>query len=126
MSGPFLPARSASPIDLLAESALSGGWPELEAIVKARPEATPLQPNDETARFMYGLFGTAEGRRMFEWMMDISIRQPLRATGRTFEETALLTATRQGVNGMAEVILAAIKHGEQLVHQRNPQSGAGS
>ena len=124
-NGPFLPARTASPIDLLIESASGGGWDELEAMMKQPEQKVPLQPEDTVAEFMFGLYRTPQGRAMFEWMMDISVRQPLRATGRTFEETALLTATRQGVNGMAEAILAAIAHGEQLVEHRKPQNGAG-
>ncbi|MCT7662331.1 hypothetical protein [Shinella kummerowiae] len=126
MSGPFLPARSASPIDLLVDNAASGGWEELDLMMKRPEQKVPLQPDAAVAEFMYGLYCTPQGRQMFEWMMDISIRQPLRATGRTFEETALLTATRQGVNGMAEAVLAAIQHGEELVRERKPQNGAGS
>lgn len=126
MSGPFLPGRAASPLDLLVRDAGSGGWDELEAMMEERKGKAPLQPEDTVAEFMFGLYSTPQGRQMFEWMMDISLRQPLRVTGRTFEETALLTASRQGVNGMAEAILAAVAHGEQLVQQRKTQNGAGS
>ena len=123
---PFLPSRAGQPLDLLAEAATSGGWEELERIMEARPGAAPLQPGDDVAEFMYALYGTAPGRQMFEWMMDISLRQPLRVTGKSIEETALLAAGRQGVNGFAEAMLAAVKLGEDLIRQRKTQNGAGS
>lgn len=128
MSGPFLPARAAQPLDLLEQSYTGGaGWDDLDldALRAALPDNAPLKPSDEIARFMFGLYSTAEGRRMFEWLMDITIRQPLRATGPTIEETALRTATRQGINGVAEAVLAAIALGESLINKPR-QNGAGS
>lgn len=127
MSGPFLPERAAQPLDLL-EHTLGGstGWDELEELFRPHMQAAPLQPHEPVATFMYGLYHTPQGRAMFEWLMDITIRMPLRATGQTIEQTALNTATRQGINGVGEAILAAIKHGEGLVEKSHNQNGAGS
>lgn len=127
MSGPFLPPRAAQPLDMLVEAAGSGGWEELEELLKPRGSKAELQPDDELAVFMFGLYHVPQGRQMFEWLMDITIRQPLRITGKTFEETALLAAGRQVQNGMGEVILKVIAHGEELAqHARRTQNGAGS
>ena len=54
--------------------------------------------------------------------MDITLRQPLRSTGRTFEETALMTATRQGINGVGEAVLKAIARGEELVREQKTRN----
>lgn len=127
MSGPFIPARAAQPMDLLEQLTESnGGWEELEELFRPQLQDAPLQPRDGVAKFMYGLYGTPEGRAMFEWMMDITLRMPLRSTGQTFEQTALNTATRQGINGVGEAILAAIAHGEKLLSKSQNQNGAGS
>lgn len=125
MAGPFIPQRAGQPLDLIEQAAGADGWESLEELMRPHLARAPLQPEDTVAEFMFGLYQTPQGRAMFEWLMDITLRQPLRATGRTFEETALLTATRQGVNGVAEAVLAAIAHGERLVEQRNSQNGAG-
>jgi hypothetical protein len=122
MSGPFIPARAAQPFDLLENGAAGGGWGALEDMFKPVLQEQPLQPGDEVAKFMWGLANTPEGRAMFEWMMDISIRQPLRVTGDTLEQTALNAATRQGINGFAEAVLAAIAHGEKQVREARQKS----
>ncbi len=122
MSGPFVPARAAQPFDLLEKSAAGGGWEGLEEIFKPILQEAPLQPGDDVARFMWGLANTPEGRAMFEWMMDISLRQPFRAVGQTIEQTALAAATRQGINGFAEAVLAAIAHGEKQVREARQKS----
>ena len=127
MTGPFLPERAAQPMDLLERlTDGGGGWDELEALFRPQLQAAPLQPEADVARFMYGLYRTSQGRAMFEWMMDITLRMPFRATGQTIEQTALNTATRQGINGVGEAILAAISHGEKLVGNSRNQNGAGS
>jgi hypothetical protein len=126
MSGPFLPARAGQPLDILEQGAAGGGWEALEALMKPHLNDAPLQPEESVAEFMWGMYNTPQGRAMFEWMMDISIRQPLRVTGTTIEQTALLSAGKQGINGFAESILKAIAHGEQLVAKRKTQNGAGS
>lgn len=127
MSGPFIPERAAQPLDLLEGIVESGGgWGELEALFRPHMHAAPMQPQEGVSQFMYGLYQTAQGRAMFEWMMDITLRMPLRSTGQTFEQTALNTATRQGINGVGEAILAAISHGEKLVAKKQNQNGAGS
>ncbi|MFC0809114.1 hypothetical protein ACFHWW_27350 [Ensifer sp. P24N7] len=125
MSGPFIPARAGQPLDLLEQGAAGNGWEGVEELFKPFLQAGELQPADNVAKFMAALRRTPEGQAMFEWMMDISIRQPLRLTGATFEQTALQAATRQAINGFAEAILNAIAHGEKLLMQSKTQNGAG-
>lgn len=126
MAGPMIAGRAGQPLDLLEQGVAGDGWAGLEAMLVQPERRGELQPPDTVSTFMWGLYCTPEGRAMFEWMMDISIRQPLRITGKTFEETALLSASRQALNGMAEVILKAIAEGErQVSEKRNNQNGAG-
>lgn len=126
MTGPFVPGRAAQPVDLLNDGLAGDGWGGINKLFAPHLQEQPLQPADDVAKVMWGFYNTPQGRAMFEWMFDISLRQPLRVTGRTLEETALLSATRQGINGFAEAVLAAIAHGESLVRQSKPQNGAGS
>ena len=128
MSGPFLPARAGQPLDLLESGAAGDGWDGLEKLFQPQSHTVPLQPADDLAKFMYALRQTPQGQAMFEWMMDITLRMPFRATGLTFEQTALMTATRQGINGVGEAVLSAIAHGHKLVEETKtkPQNGAGS
>lgn len=127
MSGPFIPARAGQPLDLLEQGIAGGGWEELEKLFKPHLQEAPLQPGDNVAKFlwlMYSLGG--DGRDVIEWLMDITLRMPFRATGRTLEETAILAANRQGINGPGEAVLAAIAHGRTLLEKSETQNGAGS
>lgn len=129
MSGPFIAGREAQPLDLLLDRGIAGnGWPGLDDLERLVPNTKRvLQPDDDLARFMWGLYQTVEGRRMFEWWMDVTLRIPLRITGKTFEETALLATARQALNGAGEAVLAAIAAGEASVDgKRRSQNGAGS
>lgn len=118
MSGAFVGARQAQPLDLLESGAAGNGWEGLEALFNMGAPNDDLKPSETLAEFMWGLSQTAQGREMFEWMMDISIRQPLRITGATIEQSALMGATRQGINGFAEVILKALAEGERVNKNR--------
>lgn len=124
-TGPFIAGRAAQPLDLLEQGVAGGGWEALEELFKPHLSTRELQPDDELARWMWGFYNTIPGRAMIEWMMDISLRQPLRVTGTSIEQTALQAATRQGINGFAEAVLAAIAHGEKLIRESKTQNGAG-
>ncbi|MGG7535348.1 hypothetical protein [Rhizobium sp. 12,4] len=124
MSGPFIAARDAQPLDLLKQGAAGDGWEGLERILNPIiGSSAPLMPDEATAKFIYGLYCTVEGRQMFEWIMDLTIRRPLSLTAPTIEQTALLAAGRQAVNSVAEVLLKAVAHGEDLVRQAKSPNG---
>ena len=123
---PFLPERTAQPIDLLQHGVAGGGWEALEDMFKPHLSDAPLQPSDEVAVFLLGMFREPRGREVLEWLMDITLRAPLRVTGRTLEETALMAATRQGINGVGEAVLAAIGHGAAILEKSKQQTGEGA
>jgi len=110
--------RQARSLDAL-EQATSGGWEELEAMFAPTPDRpVKNQPSDEVAIYLAQGLQSPKGREAIEWLMDITFRQPFRATGQTFEETALLTANRQGIEGVGEVILSAIRRGQELIENQ--------
>lgn len=114
MSGPVFGKRDALSFDHLLQN--STGWSELEKLMPQLQEQ-PLQPSDRVARNLANIARTQGGREILEYFMDVSLRAPYQVTGKSMEETALNAATRQGVNGMAEVILNVIKHGEDLIEK---------
>lgn len=115
MSGPVFGSREAQPLDHLLESA--DPWADIEQMFKPHLVDKPLQPSDQVAKNLAQMARHQSGREILEYLMDITVRQPLRITGKDFQETALLSATRQGINGVGEVILNAIKQGEDLLQQ---------
>jgi len=127
MSGPLIPVREAQPLDMLERGAAGGGWDELEKLFKPQLQGAELQPDDDVAKAFWLMFKLGgEGRAVIEWLMDITIRMPFRSIGHSIEETALLAANRQGINGVGEAVLKAIAHGRTLCEKIETQNGAGS
>lgn len=114
MSEPLFGGRKAQSLDAMVARAGGEGWDGLEELFKPHMASQPLQPSDLVAKNLATLCRDPRTREVIEWLMDITLRSPLRATGKTFEETALLTASRQGINGVGEAILSAIAHGQKL------------
>lgn len=121
MSGPQLAPQSgfrqAQPLDTMLLKAGGAGWDGLEQLFRPQLGQQPLQPADGVALFLFRMSQEPRGRDVIEWLMDITVRQPLRVTGASLEETALRAAQRQGINGVAEAVLAAIDHGRKLAEK---------
>lgn len=118
MSGPIFGGRDAQPLDAMLQAAGGEGWEGLENLLKPHVQAAPMQPSDRVAKNLAVLVQTQGGREIVEWIMDVTLRAPLRVTGSSLEETALNAARKQGINGVGEVILHAIKRGETLLETK--------
>ena len=120
MSEPHYGYRDAFGLDAMMSEG-GEGWDFFKKLGEnAGPQAGGLpecKPEDQVAKNLAKFCRNAHGRAVVEWLMDITLRQPRRITGRTLEETALLSATRQGIDGVGEAILAAIAHGEKLIEE---------
>ncbi len=116
----FIGNRTAQPLDLLEQGMAGKGWEAFEEMLLPKEMTARFEPGDRTAMFLYELSRLAEGREMIEWLMDITLRQPVRVTGSSIEETALRAAQLQGIHGVGEVILAAMAKGEKLSNTGAP------
>lgn len=127
MAGPFISSRAAQPLDLLEQGVTGNGWEGLDDLFRPHLKDAPLQPSDAVAKSLWLMWQLGgESRQVLEWLMDITLRMPYRATGRTIEETALLAASRQGINGVGEAVLAALAHGRGLMEKSETRNGAAS
>ncbi len=108
---PLFGVRQAQTLDeLLAQG--GEGWDFFRDLLPPQAQPDPCRPADRVAVFLAALVQTADGRELIEWLMDITLRMPLRVTGSTIEQTALHAAARQGINGVGEAVLAAIAYGQ--------------
>lgn len=113
--------RDALPLDLLrsnvGESSIEDA---LQGLFSADQVRGFMAPPDHIAEFIYAFSRTVEGRQFFEWILDCSLRAPYVVKAATIEETALNAAKREGLNTLAEMILAAISRGEKSLAARSP------
>lgn len=121
MNKPVFGPRNALTLEQLMQNAGPSGWDFFDKLLP-QEAAKQLQPSERVAKFLAALAQSGDGIEVIEWLMDITMRLPLRATGTTIEETALRTATRQGINGVAEAVLSAIALGEKLLNNEQPRS----
>ncbi|WP_281932189.1 hypothetical protein [Roseibium album] len=115
--GPQFGPRHAQPLDLMVNQAGGDGFAGIEKLMNPVIQPEKLQPADEVARSMAKIFNMPGGREIFEWMMDISVRQRLQTSGISIEEVALRATKKEGIDGFAAAILAAIAHGQKLLEE---------
>lgn len=124
MSDPMMPRRAAMPLeDMLA------GTHDVLDIEKLIEKMAPAQvghsfrPSEDLMKVIYLLFGTAEGKQIFEWLMDLTLRAPYpHIDGSGFEQAAIAAAKHQARAGIGEVILEAVANGKRLLEQAQNRS----
>lgn len=124
MSDPMMPRRAAMPIEQLL-----AGTDEMLDVDKMIEKLAPAQagqnfrPTDDLMKVMYLFFGTVEGKQIFEWLMDLTVRAPYpHVNGSNFEQAAIAAAKHQSRCGVGEVILEAVAQGKRLLEQAQNRS----
>lgn len=95
---------------------LENGWAGFEQLEKLtdREPKDGFRPTEKVARLLHALTLNADTAEIIEWLMDITVRAPLRLPDGGLEQVALAYATRRGINGVGEAVLAAIEMGREL------------
>ena len=118
MTAPVFSRREAQPLDRLIASAGGEGWAGLDKLLEpALAKRQSCEPGDDIKKALAVMARAGQGRAVIEWLMDITVRAPFRVTGATVEETAMRASNRQGIEGVAEAVLAAIADGERLLSE---------
>jgi len=115
MSGPQFGKRQAQPLDMMLDQIAGPGFVGLDKLMEPSIQRDRLQPDDEVAKTLAKLILYKGGRDVIEWLMDISLRQHFTSQGKSCEEVALQAKQKEGIDGFAAVILAAIVRGQQLL-----------
>lgn len=124
MSGPFSFARETISLDDMMAQIGGPGWEGLAGEFKPAPVPDRFKPEDEQMRFIAAFYGTAEGRRFFEWIFDLTIRAPYPSTGTNFEQAAMAAAKHEARVAVGRVICQAIADGRDLIDNKRSQTDA--
>lgn len=117
MSGPQFGKRLAQPLDMMLDQVAGPGFVGIDKLMEPVIPRDRLQAPDDVARTLAKLLNYPGGRAVFEWLMDISLRQHFTTQASSFEAVALQVKQKEGIDGFAAVILAEIVRGQKLLEE---------
>lgn len=127
MTGPAIPpsyaAREAQPLDAMMEQALGVGWDFFDQQDPKDKRGTPaervVERAGDAALAAAAVMATPEGRRLVEYLADITVRRPNFVLG--MPDPLVYAAFREGQNGLFFALLKLIAVGRQ--EQTNVREG---
>jgi hypothetical protein len=117
MSGPFPFARQMMAVDHLLQSAPT--WAGLEQAFYPAQKPDAFDPGADMKLVLFHFSNTAEGRRILDWIFDLTARAPFPHVGSTRESAAIAAAKHEARTAVGYVVARAIADGEQLWKQRS-------
>ncbi|MDZ7822575.1 MAG: hypothetical protein U5K75_00050 [Ahrensia sp.] len=118
-AGPMIPRRVAQPVEQMLEN--TDGYLDIDKAIEAiggmRAKAE-YKPDDEVALWFYQTYLDAKGRKVIEWLLDLTARAPIPMMEKGFEHAALMAAKAQAREGIGNVIAEAICLGEKIFKQK--------
>lgn len=121
MTGPFPFARQMMAVDSLLSAAPNWGGLEQAFFPASVPDS--FDPGDDMKLVLFHFSNTAEGRRILEWIFDLTARAPFPHVGSTKESAAIAAAKHEARTAVGYVVGRAIADGEKLWKQRSEAHG---
>ncbi|TPN57165.1 hypothetical protein [Mesorhizobium sp. B1-1-7] len=115
MSGPFPFARQMMAVDEMVSGAPA--WDGLEQAFFSAKVADNFDPGADMKQVLYHFYQTAEGRRIIDWIADLTVRAPYPHIGSTNETAALAAKAHEARAAVGYAIGRAIADGEELYKQ---------
>lgn len=117
MSGPVAFSRQMMAVEKLLQAAPN--WGGLEQAFFPAEVADRFDPGADMKEVLFHFYQTAEGRRILDWIFDLTARAPFPHVGSTKESAAIAAAKHEARTAVGYVICRAIADGEQLWKQRS-------
>jgi len=124
MSGPFAFPSGMMSLDQML-SQMGEGWDGLERSFSPAPTRRPFEPEDDLKK-MIALFydTTPEGRRIVEWIFDLTFRAPYPPVAGSFEQAALAAKAHEARAAVGRVLVQTIVDGRALMEKSRSQHHA--
>lgn len=122
MSGPFPFARRMMAVDDLLQAPTD--WKGLSQAFFPAAVADNFDPGDDMKVVLFHFNNTAEGKRIIEWFVDLTVRAPFPHVGSMKESAALAAAKHEARTAVGYAMLQAIAEGEKIWSQRRSQENA--
>lgn len=116
MNGPFPFSRQSQAIDRLLQQ--TPDWNGLEQAFFPAKVADNFDPGDDMKKVLAAFYATAEGRKILDWIFDLTCRAPYPSIGSTNETAALAAKAHEARAAVGYVVGRAIVDGLELLKQR--------
>lgn len=124
MSGPFAFPSDMMSLDQML-SQMGEGWDGLERSFQPAPTRQPFEPEDDLKKTIALFYDTTpEGRRMMEWIFDLTFRAPYPPVGGSFEQAALAAKAHEARAAVGRVLVQTIVDGRALMEKTRSQNHA--
>lgn len=122
MNGPVDFSRQMMAVERLLADPTS--WDGLDKAFAPAKVADNFDPGDDMKMMLAAFAYTAEGRKIIEWLADLTCRAPYPQTGNSIQSAALAAAKHEARAAVGSVIMRAIADGEKLLGQKRSQNDA--
>lgn len=112
MAGPAAFPRQMMALDKLINSAPS--WEDLEGSFFPAGTADSFDPGDDMKEVLFHFSNTPEGRRIVEWLADLTCRAPYPHVGNSLEAAGIAAAKHEARAAVGQTLMRAIAEGEQI------------
>ncbi|WP_292618288.1 hypothetical protein [Mesorhizobium sp.] len=121
-SGPFPFSRQMMAVDDLLQAPTD--WNGLAQAFYPAKVPDNFDPGEDMKVVLFHFNNTAEGKRIIEWFVDLTVRAPFPHVGSMKESAALAAAKHEARTAVGYAMLRAIAEGEQIWSQRRSQENA--
>jgi hypothetical protein len=112
VTGPFPFSRQMQALDQLVSAAPS--WDTLEQAFFPARMADNFDPGDDMKEVLFHFAHTAEGRRIVEWLADLTCRAPYPHVGSTNDSAALAAKAHEARTAVGYALMRAIAEGGEI------------
>lgn len=121
-TGPYPFSRRMMAVDDLLQAPTD--WNGLAQAFYPAKVPDHFDPGDDMKVVLFHFNNTAEGKRIIEWFVDLTVRAPFPHVGSMKESAALAAAKHEARTAVGYAMLRAIAEGEQIWSQRRSQENA--
>lgn len=110
------------PRQMMGAESLITAAPTWDGLMDAfKPAIVPdhFDPGDNMKLVLFHFYNTAEGRRIVDWLFDLTVRAPFPHVGSTRESAAIAAAKHEARAAVGQAFARAITDGEEVWKQRS-------
>lgn len=117
-TGPVEFARQVQSVEAFLRSAPS--WGDLEKAMAPAPLPDDFDPGDFMKQQLAALYATGDGRKIIDWLFDLTLRAPFPHVGSTRDSACIAAAKHEARVAVGQAIARAIVDGEKIFNRKEP------